>query len=198
MCGYLELDDESPARRRAGHSLGVLMRTASFTLPLPPSVNGMFANAGQGRVKTKGYREWRKAASAAIIAQRCPAFTGTFRLEVRASDQGLTHARDIDNCAKATADAFVHCGIIPADDFRHMRAVALEWDSELPEGTCSIKIIELSSEPIQKPAQATLKKSGRAVAPAPVSCRPEPSHASVVAALAARGIIVAASRVHVQ
>jgi Holliday junction resolvase RusA-like endonuclease len=163
------------------------MRTASFTLPLPPSVNGMFANAGQGRVKTKGYREWRKAASAAIIAQRCPAFPGTFRLEVRASDQGLTHARDIDNCAKATADAFVHCGIIPADDHRHLRTIALAWTADLDAGTCEVVITELSADPIEKPAPKRQPKAKAQGLPA-----------DILDELAARGINVSPSRVHVQ
>jgi Holliday junction resolvase RusA-like endonuclease len=40
-------------------------------LPLPPSVNALYANVpGKGRVKTKAYREWIRAASAHVLTQR--------------------------------------------------------------------------------------------------------------------------------
>jgi hypothetical protein len=156
---------------------------------LAPSVNGMFANTGQGRVKTKGYREWRKTASAAIIAQRVPAFTGTFRLEVRASDQGLIHARDIDNLAKATADAFVHCGILAADDYRHLRAIGLAWAPDLPAGTCCVSIEELSAEPLPKPATKPRRAAKRAEAKR-AAVTP-----AIMRALRAKGIHVSPERV---
>ena len=59
-------------------------RTLSFDLPLPPSVNGCFANVpGKGRVRTAQYRAWRKQALASIEVQAHGiAFRGTFRMSV--------------------------------------------------------------------------------------------------------------------
>ena len=170
------------------------MRTASFTLSLPPSVNGLYATTAEGRrVKTKAHRDWSGKACNDIrlqaIEQRMQPFAGTFKVSIWASDQGLTHARDCDNLAKAAIDAFVKAAFIPADNHRHLRAVSIEWDSTLSEGTCSVSIVELTSEPLaaetKRPATHIAEKNKASVA-------------SSMALLRAIGINVASHRIHFQ
>jgi crossover junction endodeoxyribonuclease RusA len=43
----------------------------TIVLPMPPSVNALFRNlTGKGRVKTKAYRKWIKAADAEFMTQK--------------------------------------------------------------------------------------------------------------------------------
>ncbi len=176
--------------------LGLHFRVLSLDLPMAPSVNASFANVpGKGRVHTASYRAWQKQALASIATQAHGAtFPGTFRIAVLASDRELTRPRDCDNLAKAIADTLTKAAIIPADDYRHMRAISIEWSPELPAGTCRVSVIELSAVPLPKPAASprrVLKQASsrntRAGAKVP---------ASIMAALKRRGINVTADRVH--
>jgi Holliday junction resolvase RusA-like endonuclease len=162
-------------------------RSATFTLPLAPSVNGLYATAEDGqRVKTKAARKWRKQAVSEISRQaRGICFAGTFRLSVLASDQGLVRDRDCDNLGKAIADALTQSGVITDDNHRHMRAITLEWSHELPAGSCTATVIELSPEPLPKPTAALRRKA-------------KDIPARILAGLQARGICVSAKRIHLQ
>jgi Holliday junction resolvase RusA-like endonuclease len=173
------------------------MRTAAFTLSLPPSVNGCFANVpGRGRVHTAQYRAWRKQALASIAAQaHGVTFRGTFRIAVLASDQGLIRGRDADNLGKAIADTLTKAGIIADDCYRHMRVIALVWMPNLPAGTCTVTVDELSPEPIAKPA-ASPRRAVKRDFPTNTRAPAKQVPASVLAALKRRGINVDASRVH--
>ncbi len=160
-------------------------RTLEIDLPMVPSVNASFCNVpGKGRVKTAQYRAWQRGALAEIQAQaRGVTFRGTFRLSVTASDRDLVRDRDADNIAKAIADTLTKAGIIPADDYRHMRAISIEWSPDLSAGTCRVAIEELSAEPLPKPGKAPRRPAKQVPA-------------SIMAALRKKGIRVDASKVH--
>jgi Holliday junction resolvase RusA-like endonuclease len=160
-------------------------RRATFTLPFPASTNNLFANTGNGRAKTAAYRAWRKAALAELLAQRVPGFPGRVAITLHASDQGLSHARDLDNLTKAPIDLLVKCGILAADNHRHVRSIALEWSAELPDGTCEVRIEEISPEPLPKPAP---RRAPHTTAVAD----------KIMRALRAKGIRVAPQRIRIQ
>jgi crossover junction endodeoxyribonuclease RusA len=164
--------------------------SGSVMFAIPPSLNSCFANvAGKGRVKTAQYRAWQKAALAEIAAQaRGLTFAGRFRVEVLASDQGLTRRRDADNLGKAVCDTLKKAGIIEDDDYLHMRAIALSWDSTIPAGQCSVTVIALAHEALSLSAPKRKAKTKQ------LAGIPD----SIMKALAARGINVSPEKVRVQ
>jgi len=195
-------------------------RTLRFDLPLPPSVNAMFANAERGRVKTALYRRWQKAALAEIQVQaRGMTFADRFRLVVLASDLDLTRRRDCDNLAKAVCDALAKAGIIAGDCHKHMRAITLAWSAKLPARTCRVHVIEIPAAPVPKPsrAQAQTKTREKSVSSGAAAAKFEKTPAtdkrrvagalsrksvaapaSVMAALRRKGINISANRVKLQ
>ena len=92
-------------------------------LPLPPSANRLFANVpGKGRVKTRAYKNWRKAAILTIFAQ--------VRADLRIGGPvGLsicvpTGMRgDLDNRLKCLIDALVAANRI--DDDKHVHSILI-------------------------------------------------------------------------
>ncbi len=87
----------------------------TLTLPLPPSVNHMFANVpGKGRVKTKAYRAWRQAA----LSEAVVGMLGKSCLEGRFKATmvfGMPNGGDADNRVKAVLDLAQSCGAIRND-----------------------------------------------------------------------------------
>jgi Holliday junction resolvase RusA-like endonuclease len=157
-----------------------------FLIPIPTSVNAMFANSEKGRVKTEAYREWRKKAESVILSQDVPRFEGTFEIRIAASDRGLTRRRDIDNIAKSSIDVLVHCGVIIKDDHLHLRSVKMRWTSDIPHGMAMLTVEQITKEPIKSEAKAMPSKKKKDT--------PE----AISKALKARGINVLPSKIHVQ
>jgi len=92
-------------------------------LPLPPSANRLFANVpGKGRVKTRAYKNWRKAAILTIFAQvrADRRIGGPVDLEICVPD-GMRG--DLDNRLKAAIDALVASNRI--DDDRHVHSILI-------------------------------------------------------------------------
>ena len=77
-----------------------------LTLPMPPSVNTMFANnkgKGRGRYPTKRYKDWKfKTALAVAGTQRPEPLDGDVR--VLCTFGPRDKRRDLDNCLKAIGD----------------------------------------------------------------------------------------------
>jgi crossover junction endodeoxyribonuclease RusA len=101
-----------------------------FKLPLPPSVNRLYLNVrGRGRVKTKHYRTWRKAAGWELRAQMGMArlvLKGPIRVTIIAAKPD-NRKRDLDNMAKALLDLLVENNVI-ADDSK-VEKLMMEWTS---------------------------------------------------------------------
>lgn len=90
-------------------------------LPLPPTTNGLYANAsGKGRIKTAEYRAWIIAAGVSAKAQSRERVTGPY--EVTVSLPSATRG-DIDNRLKACLDLLVSLQITP-DDRRAQKVTA--------------------------------------------------------------------------
>lgn len=82
-------------------------------LPLPPSVNHLFANAGKrGRVITPHYKAWRKEAGWQLIRQRPGSIKGRYALEIYIQADA---AADIGNLEKACSDLLVAHRVIEDD-----------------------------------------------------------------------------------
>lgn len=119
--------------RRAGRSgqgtggVGVTPASSSpvtFTIPVPPSVNQLFANKpGRGRVKTEAYDTWCAGALTHLRLQSISPITG--RVVVLFNVERRSLAADIDNRIKAMLDAIVKAKIIRDDN--QVTAFAAAW-----------------------------------------------------------------------
>lgn len=96
------------------------MTSLSFVLPLPPSVNALYANAyGKGRVKTKAYLDWEDEAGWSMrISQMSDGKLGAnflkfdrLKLTIEVGGKG-----DLDNL-KAIPDLLKTMSIIKDDKF---------------------------------------------------------------------------------
>lgn len=117
LADYQARSGRPPNARESAPAPSPLPETTRITLALsvPPSVNEMFANVpGKGRVKTKKYRAWRKAA----LNEALLGMVGKRRIKglfvatiwVTANNGG-----DIDNRVKAALDLCKTVGAITDD-----------------------------------------------------------------------------------
>lgn len=108
-----------------------------FTLPFPPSVNGLFVNAkgvkGVGRFASKGYKLWIEDAMLTMAKQH-PEIT-TYKPMF--SEPVVVHyifsrpdkrRRDISNLIKAPEDFLVRWGILADDSL--VEKLSAEWTAE--------------------------------------------------------------------
>ena len=123
-------------------------------LPIPPSVNVLTKNVrGKGRVKTKRYMEWIRAAGWDLQAQgRGRNFNNPVVVSIALSEKSRM---DLDNCAKAAIDLLVEHRVIPDDRKAFVRDIRLTWQDEDDK-------IHVTVEPIAIADSETL--DGRAAA----------------------------------
>ncbi len=92
-----------------------------LTLPMPPSVNGLYRNvAGRGRVPTGLYMRWKDAADASLWTQRRTPIKGPVVVTITLQERGRY---DCDNKIKAVQDFLVRHGLIDGDDMKVVRKV---------------------------------------------------------------------------
>lgn len=99
-------------------------RVANFTLPMPPSTNALFFNAGHGRQRTKVYNDWRKEAGWEIKRQRIPAISGRVIVDILLEEN---KRRDADNAIKGILDLLVDLCVIQSDRSDIVRSVSATW-----------------------------------------------------------------------
>lgn len=109
-----------------------------LTLPLPPSVNAAYANVRfVGRVKTKAYRQWLKAADGYFATQkrRIIPISGPCRVKIRLP----TNMRgDISNRIKLAEDYLVSRNLT-SDDANNVK-IGAERAAHVPMGFCEIEV----------------------------------------------------------
>ena len=104
------------------------MNTFAFSVPMPPSVNAMFATdfKTKRRFMSKAYKAWRDAAamSVALDWRRAgsPRFERHLSLTVHL---GLNYASDIDNRCKPLLDLLKHA-IPDFPDDRYIDRISIE------------------------------------------------------------------------
>lgn len=90
------------------------MTVASFTIPLPPSLNNIFFNKPHGgRAKTTAYKDWRDAAAWEIRMQRIPIIDGD--VVVHITIERPNALSDIDNRLKPIFDCMQMAGVLKND-----------------------------------------------------------------------------------
>jgi Holliday junction resolvase RusA-like endonuclease len=91
----------------------------SAELPIPPSVNNLFAGNGRARWRSKEYEDWRRDVNP-ILRQLKPPKLPTM-IYVRVIGK-VNLRRDGDNLLKPIGDAIVDAGVIPDDCMKNV------WD----------------------------------------------------------------------
>jgi len=115
-------------------------------LPLPPSANALFANAGKGgRVKTKEYNTWLNEARWHVLtAWRAigkPAAPPDVPMLLWLRVGLTTRKRDAGNCLKAVEDVLVK--ELPIPDDRWNDRILIERNANF-EGFCRVTIAVLN------------------------------------------------------
>lgn len=86
--------------------------TTLLSITTPPSVNNLFTNVpGRGRVKSRRYRQWLKAAGWELQGQRPLKIAGPFEVEIQVPPT----RGDLDNYTKAVIDLLVRHGVVEGD-----------------------------------------------------------------------------------
>ncbi len=95
-----------------------------YQLPRPPSVNGLFVNAGRFRVKSPAYRMWIEQAERHLLIQRVVRIPGPVHISLVIEDCGRG---DLDNLYKSVSDLLVKHGVIEDDTRPIVRKISMEW-----------------------------------------------------------------------
>lgn len=97
----------------------------TLSIPLPPSVNALFANVqGRGRIKTDRYKTWLNAAGWDVLQQRQQPIKGDVTLEILAGRPDRRR-RDVSNLIKAAEDLLVRHGLI--EDDSKVMSLSIAW-----------------------------------------------------------------------
>ena len=96
----------------------------TYSLPYPPTTNGLFATIGNRRVKSKAYAAWRVEAGWCIRQQGHASVDGSVAILMQcvAPDK---RRRDISNLIKAVEDMLVEMRVI--EDDSHVVTVTAAW-----------------------------------------------------------------------
>lgn len=113
---------------------------STFILPMPPSVNGLWANGKYGgRFQTQRYRDWIDHAGIEILRQRPAKHTGPVVLVYEVGEPKGNRKYDLDNRWKPVSDLLVKHGIIQADDNSVVREILMKWAPDIEGVRVTIK-----------------------------------------------------------
>lgn len=104
---------------------------STFILPMPPSVNALWANNGKRRWRTQRYDSWIMEAGAEIMRQRPKKIAGPVTLLYEVEEPKTDRKMDLANREKATTDLLVSHRIIQADDNSIVREIRLKWSPDV-------------------------------------------------------------------
>ena len=103
-------------------------RRAFVEVPVPPSTNNLYANAGKkGRIKSAAYKAWQEQASFCLMGLSVPPGPWSIRYTVCAG-KGWPENRDLGNAEKPLTDLLVAAGLIEDDCTRYVRRVSVDYD----------------------------------------------------------------------
>jgi len=103
----------------------------SFTLPIPPSVNHLYANIARGRAKTRKYLDWITEAAIELNQQHVPEITPPYKVEY-AVGRPDKRKRDVANMEKALSDLLVTQGVLTDDS--KINDNRQRWDDTVEPG----------------------------------------------------------------
>lgn len=102
------------------------MTAISFTLPFPPSVNGLFSGKAR-RYASPAYKAWKAAARPHVPGGL---IAGPYALDL-VFDRPDRRARDLGNLEKAVSDLIVERGLVIDDSC--CQRITLSWSDAPPQ-----------------------------------------------------------------
>lgn len=109
------------------------MTACTFTLPFPPSVNGLFAGKAR-RYASPAYKAWKALARPFVPAGL---IAGPYTLEL-IFDRPDRRARDLGNLEKAVSDLIVERGLVIDDSC--CQRITLAWSDEPPQRDSVVRV----------------------------------------------------------
>lgn len=100
----------------------------TIRLPMPPSVNNLYATVGRARIPTERYKIWKNDAGNTIVQIGRPHISGP--VEISMTFEEPNRLSDLDNRAKAPLDLLVSMRVIDGDHSAIVRKLTLAWGSE--------------------------------------------------------------------
>lgn len=136
----------------------------SCQVPIPPSVNTLYRNvAGRGRVKTKAYRAWIKAAQW-IVHTGIEKVEGPVAVELAFTRgrYGMSLASDVSNRIKAAEDLLVTLNKIDGDTIKTVRRVSAEvtFAQDAEDSTCVLTVTPLDPTTTERSRQEQREGGG--------------------------------------
>ncbi len=112
-------------RQMAIELLSDLGAMPSIVVPVPPSTNNLFVNAGKRRVTSSKYQDWQNVAIPILRALSPPTqYPVGIVLTV---EEKVRSSRDIDNFVKPILDAIVKAELIVNDNVKHVAEVTIRY-----------------------------------------------------------------------
>jgi Holliday junction resolvase RusA-like endonuclease len=116
--------------------------TVILTLPLPPSVNGLWANGKNlRRFRTQNYEDWIHEAGWALKQQRPAKLMGPVSIAYEFEEPKTKRKMDLANREKAATDLLVSHAVIEGDDQTIVRRMSLAWSE-------SVSGVRITIEPL--------------------------------------------------
>ena len=109
------------------------MSAVTFTLPFPPSVNGLFAGKSK-RYCSSAYKAWRKVAAPFVPGRM---IEGPYTLAL-VFDRPDRRRRDLSNYLKATEDLLVERGLVVDDSY--CEHITLAWSDAPPQRDSMVRV----------------------------------------------------------
>lgn len=111
----------------------------TFKLPIPPSVNAMFANLpGRGRIKTSAYKSWITEAGWEVLRAKPKLIKGRVMMAIYAGKTD-NRRRDLDNLIKSVSDLMVSHGVI--EDDSKVWDIRARWEPGLEGLTVTVEAL---------------------------------------------------------
>jgi Holliday junction resolvase RusA-like endonuclease len=109
----------------------------TVTLPLPPSTNNLFKNAGKRRILTTEYEDWRTGAAVAMRLTRLVRVPSPLAVTLTLCGK-VNRGSDLANREKAAVDFLVSKGIIAGDSLMHVHELHMLYRPD--EGEARIEV----------------------------------------------------------
>lgn len=110
-----------------------------YTVPFPPSCNGLFAGKAR-RYVSKPYARWKKLAGWEMRRQGVRPATGRVVIDIALTAPDRRH-RDSSNYIKAIEDLAVSMGVLAGDSHEHVKGVTAHWATEPGEPGARVRIM---------------------------------------------------------
>lgn len=101
-----------------------------IVLPMPPSVNGLFAGKSRRHLSDE-YKAWCEEAGWELKRQKPLPCPGKVSLLIEVAEPKTNRATDLSNRCKACEDLLVTYGIIEGDSQHFVRRIVLEWSDKI-------------------------------------------------------------------